>query len=553
MTKLRFLTAALLTAATPMAISPAWAKDSLVIGVAQFPASLHPYITAQTVQHYVVGFANRPVSAHNNDGVTTCLLCTELPTLENGLAKIEDLPGGGKGLAVTIKLKPDLKWGDGEPVTANDLKFTWQLGHDPSNGFNNLYGWDRAKSVDVIDPHTAVLHLDRTLTSYQLWDQLLPEHLEGPVLAQGSTPLDYINHTKFNVAPTTPGLWNGPYIISDYHSGNSVDLTVNPYWAGPKPGITHIVIRLIENTAALTANLLSGDVDMSPTGIGVTTDQAVALERDHPGRFSFFYAKGFSYERIDPQINNPALADLRVRQALLMGIDRKTLIQRLFAGHAQVALSWTTQIEPLFTDQVTHYDYDPKKAAALLKEAGWTPGPDGICRNAVGDKLSFEFTTTSGNRVRELSQQVMQSQWKAIGVEVSIHNEPSRSFFGETMRKRTYQGLAEYASSTQFGLVPTPYYRTSQIATAANNYSGSNRSAFSDPEMDKLMEAAEVELDPAKQKVLWASMQKLYAAQLPELPLYFREDPDIVPVWLKGYKATGKEDYESEWAEGWSP
>jgi peptide/nickel transport system substrate-binding protein len=167
--------------------------------------------------------------------------------------------------------------------------------------------------------------------------------------------------------------------------------------------------------------------------------------------------------------------------------------------------------------------------------------------------LSFEFSTTSGNRVRELSQQVMQSEWKAVCVEVTIHNEPSRSFFGETMRKRSYPGLAEFASQTEFGLVPIAYYATSSIGTAANNFSGQNRSAFSNPEMDRLMAAAEVELDPGKQRELWASMQRLYTEQLPELPLYFREDPDIVPVWLKGYHATGKEDYESEWAEGWQP
>ena len=532
---------------------PAAAKDSLVIGVAQFPASLHPYIPAQTVQHYVVGFANRPVTAFDNDGKAACLLCTTLPTLENGLAKIEDQPDGSHGLAVTIKLKPELKWGDGEPVTAEDIRFTWALGRDPANGFNNLYSWERAKSVEVVDAHTAILHLDRTLTSYQMWDWLLPEHLERAAMPPGGTALDYINHTRFNVAPTTPGLWNGPYVISGYHSGNSVDLTVNPYWAGPKPGITHIVIRLIENTAALTANLLSGDVDMSPTGIGVTTDQAVALERDHPGQFAFFYAKGFSYERIVAQKENKALADLRVRKALLLSIDRKTLIQRLFGGHARVALSWINDIEPLYTDQVEHYDYNPAQAKALLQQAGWAPGPDGICRNEAGDRLSFEFSTTSGNRVRELSQQVMQSQWRAVCVEVTIHNEPSRNFFGETMRKRSYAGLAEFASPTHFGLVPVPFYGTVSIGTPANNYSGQNRSAFSDKEMDRLMAAAEVELDPAKQRVLWAAMQREYTEQLPELPLYFREDPDIVPSWLKGYHATGKEDYESEWAEAWTP
>ena len=529
------------------------AKDTLVIGVAQFPASLHPYISSQTVQFYTIGFALRPITAFDSDGKAACLLCTELPTLQNGLARLEERPGGGKGLAVTIKLKPDLAWGDGRPVTASDLRFTWEVGRDPANGFNSLYPWTRASGVDVVDAHTAVLHLDQTLTSYQMWDYLLPEHIEGPVLRAAATPLDYINHTLFNAAPTTPGLWNGPYVVSGYHSGNSVELSVNPHWAGPKPALDHVVIRLIDNTAALVANLLSGDIDMSPSGIGITTDQAVALERDHPGQFAIRYTGGLSYERIVMRKDNPITADLRVRQALLLAVDRPTLIQRLFGGHAKLAVSWLNATEPLFIDAKPHYGFDPKRAAALLHDAGWIPGPDGICRNAAGDRLSLQFTTTSGNRVRELSQQVMQSQWRAVCIETIIHNEPSRSFFGETLRRGTYPGLAEFANSTRIGLVPTQFYASSAIGTAANNYSGQNRSGLSDPQLDALMAQAETELDPTKQAELWTAMQRRYVEELPELPLYFREDPDILPIWLKGYVATGREDYASEWAEAWRP
>lgn len=204
------------------AAQPAMAKDSLVIGVAQFPASMNPYISSQTVQYYTIGFGSRPVSAFDNDAKPVCLLCTELPTLENGLARVEDTPNGGKGLAVTIKLKPDLKWGDGVPVTARDLAFTWHVGADPAAGFSNNYAWSRATSVDVVDDHTAVLHLPRTLVTYQIWDYLLPEHIEGPVVAGGASALDYINHTvttprrrrpacgtaPTSSAPTSPASWS---------------------------------------------------------------------------------------------------------------------------------------------------------------------------------------------------------------------------------------------------------------------------------------------------------------------------------------------------------
>ena len=453
---------------------------------------------------------------------------------------------------MTIKLRPDLAWSDGAPVTARDVAFTWKLASDPASGFSNNYIWSRAKSVEVVDDHTAVLHLPRTLVTYQMWDYLLPEHLEAAIAAKGGA-LDYINHTLYNSAPTTPGLWNGPYVISHYESGNLIELTPNPYWHGKAPAIKRVVVRLVDNTAALQANLLSGDVDLTPSGIGITTDQAVSLEKDHPGQFQFFYRPGLSYERIDLQKDNPLLGDIRVRQALLLALDRKTLVSRLFGGHASIALSWINALEPNFTTDVPGYGFDPARARTLLEEAGFTPGPDGIRRNAAGDRLSFEFATTSGNRVRELSQQVMQSWWRAVGVEVVIKNQPSRSFFGELMRKRAYTGLAEYANFTRIGLPPTPFYGSDAIPTAANNWNGQNWAAVTDPAMDRALAASEVELDPAKQKADWLEMQRIYAATLPELPLYFREDPDIVPSWLHGYTATGKEDYQTYTAEDWTP
>ena len=547
----RFLLAC--TSALGLLAAPAaQAKDTLAIGVAQFPASLNPYISAQTVQYFTIGFAVRPVSAYNPQGERVCLLCETLPSLDNGLAKLEDTPGGGKGLAVTLKIRPGLKWGDGEPVTAKDIEFTWRMAKAPEAGFIQTWAWNRATSVDIVDPSTIVMHLDKTYVTYQMWDYLLPEHLEAK-LATGTGPagaMEYINKTLYNAAPTTPGLWNGPFMVSNYNSGSSIELVPNPYWPGEKSDLKKIVVRLVDNTAALQANLMSGDVDFTPSGIGITTDQAVTLERDMKGKFQFFWHLGLSYERISMNQDGP-LKDLKVRQALLLGVDRKTLIDKLFTGHAILALSWIDEVEQFYTTDVQQYPYDPAKARALLAEAGYKPGPDGVAVNAAGQRLSFDFATTSGNRIRELSQQVMQNQWKAIGVDVRITNQPSRTFFGEYMRKRQFAGLAEWANSGRIGVPPTVYYASRNIPTAANNFNGQNWSGVNLPELDTTMAAAETELDPARQKALWTGMQKVYAANVPELPLYFRTDPDVVPTWLKGYDATGKEDYISFYAEKW--
>jgi peptide/nickel transport system substrate-binding protein len=521
-------------------------RDRLVIGLAQFPSGLNPTVAGQDVLSYAAGFGLRPISSFDHDGHLVCLLCAELPTLENGLAKRE-----GDGLAVTIKVKPGLAWGDGVPVTAHDIAFTWQLQHDPTGGFVAVYPWSRATSVDVPDDQTAVLHLDKTYTSYQLWGPVLSEHLEGPVVKAAATPADYINHTLYNRAPTTPGLWNGPYMPVSYAINQTIDYVPNPHWNGPKPGFAHIVLKLVENTAALQANLLSGDVDMTPAGIGLTADQAIALDHDHGDRFRVIYKSKIVYEHLEAQLKNPILQDRNVREALLRGVDVKAIVDKLFSGHAEVARSFLNAVDPHYTPDVPTYPFDPGRARALLDAAGWTPGPDGIRRNAKGDRLSLEFVTTSGNRVRELTQQVMQSQWKAIGVEATIHNVPSRTFFGETLKHREYTALAEFASTLDPLLVPWSRLSSHYIPSEANTWAGQNYSGVSDPKLDALIDAAQYELDPAKQQAIWTEMQRIYATQLYGLPLYFAQDPDVVPKWLAGYDTTGKEAYMSFFAETW--
>ena len=115
-------------------------------------------------------------------------------------------------------------------------------------------------------------------------------------------------------------------MITGYDSGAQIVLEPNPHWAGREPGFRRIVLRHIENTAALQANLLSGDVDMvAGEGIGLTIDQVLALQKQHPNSFHYTFKPSLTYEHIDLKKENPLLADVRVRRALLMAMDRQTL------------------------------------------------------------------------------------------------------------------------------------------------------------------------------------------------------------------------------------
>jgi peptide/nickel transport system substrate-binding protein len=133
--------------------------------------------------------------------------------------------------------------------------------------------------------------------------------------------------------------------------------------------------------------------------------------------------------------------------------------------------------------------YDPAAAAALLAEAGWTPGPGGIRVNAAGERLSFELMTTAGNRSREAVQQVIQAQWRAVGVEARIRNEPPRVLFGETLSRRRFGGAALYAWVSSPENVPRSSLHSEEIPTAARTGPARTMVGFRNAEMDALLEA----------------------------------------------------------------
>jgi len=531
----------------------AQAKDDLVIGAAQFPSTLNPFLDAEVIRDYVLAFTQRNISGYDKDWHPVCLLCTELPSLDNGLAALEDREDGKKGMRITIKLRPGLAWGDGKPVTARDLAFTWHLAADPNAGFSNVYPWGRASSVDVVDDQTAVLHTDRIISDYMMWNQILPEHLEGPVATAAAASGDYIKGTLYAREPTTAGLWNGPYIVTQYQSGAQLVMEPNPHWPGPKPALRRIVLRTIENTAALQANLLSGDVDMvAGEGVGLTIDQALALRKQAPDRFDYKIRPSLTYEHIDLNLGNPLLADVRTRRALLLATDRQTLVTRLFEGLQPVAATWVNPLHPMYDAGVQPAPFDLPGAKRLLQEAGWTPGPDGVCRNAAGQRLSLEIATTAGNRLRELTEQVLQNQWKAACVEVALKNEPARTLFGQTLKQRTYTGMGMYGWSSTISESPRRTLDTSDIPAKANNFGGANYPGFSNAQVDADIAKVEGELDPMKAKADWSEMQRIYADQVPVLPLFFRAEPHIIPKWLHGYEPLGNGYGAGTFVEQWT-
>lgn len=526
------------------------ARDQLAIGISQFPPTLNPDIDAVAAKSYVLGFALRPFTVFDADWKLVCLLCTELPSFENGRAVKTELPEGKTGVDLTYTIRDDAMWADGTPVTTDDVKFTYEFGRNKESAVANAEMYREILGVDAKDEKTFTLHWDRLSYDYAAINDfiLLPAHLERAAFGE---PAQYKVRTHYATDPTNPGLYNGPYRISEFASGSHIVLEPNPHWSGPPPPFKRITVRAIENTAAMEANLLSGTIDMVAGEVGLPLDEALAFDKRHSGAFSITYKPGLTFEHVDCNLDNPILTDVRVRRALLLGLDRETLTRTIFAGKQAVANGFVEPLDAGYTDDVPKYPFDGAKAKQLLEDAGWHLQPDGTRKNTDGKTLSLELTTTAGNRSRELVEQVLQSQWKAIGVDIRIHNEPARVLFGETLPHRHFD-LAMYAWMSAPENSPRSIFRSNEVPNASNGFAGENLADYQSPAMDRIIDALEVELDADKRKVLWAEAQRLYATDLPSLPLYFRSDAFILPKWLSGIRPTGNQYPTTLWVTDWA-
>lgn len=542
----RFLAGLLALAA--LAATPAHAKDELVVAMTQMPGTWNPVISSMLAKSLIANMTARPLTAYDADWKLVCLACTELPTIENGKARVIDLPDGKKGMEVDVELR-DLRWGDGVPVTTKDVAFTLEVGKHPLSGVASSEGFKRVLKLDVKDDRRFTMTIDRVTFDYNSSALLLlPAHIEKPIFE--ANPAEYRNKTAYDTQSTNPGLAFGPYRIVEIVPGSRITLEQNPTWTGEKPYFKRIVVKIIENTAALEANLLSGGVDYVLGELGLSLDQAIAFEKRHGAKYNVIYKPALIWEHIDVNLDNKLLADKRVRQAMLLAIDRKAISEKLFDGKQPIAHGGISDLDPMFSPAARQYGYDPAAAKKLLDEAGFSTIRNNVRQNAAGERLSIELGTTAGNRVRELVAQVIQSQLRQVGIEARIKAEPPRLFF-EVMNRRNYNGLGMYAWVQRPGGVPRSTLHSKEIPTAENGWSGQNYPGYANPQMDKALDDAERELDVDKRRALFAEIQKLAADDLPSLPLFFRVDPFVIPKALKGVTPTGTLNSSTLWIEQW--
>jgi peptide/nickel transport system substrate-binding protein len=552
----------LLLAASVMSLQALAAPTNaeLKIGISQEFETMNPLIMSMAASTYIYRMVGRSLVVLTPEGKWVPQLAKEIPSLEKGTAKIVE-EGGKKKIQATWEIIDGAKWGDGKPVICQDFITAHKIAISPTVSVGEKEQWTQVEKIEIDpkNPKKCLFKYEKAKWDFYQLAQFfpVPTALELPVFEKyGKEKEGYDKNSNYVRNPTNPGLYNGPYVITDVKLGSHIALAPNPHFYGKQPNIKKVIVKLIPNTGTMEANLRSGTIDMISV-LGLDFDQALAFDKKAKAEnlpFSTLFVPSVTYEHVDLNLNNAVLKDLNVRKALLFSINREDLVKALFEGKQQVAIHNVSPKDSWYTDNpkfVTKYAYSKHTAGKLLDESGWKMGNDGY-RYKDGKKLSIVFQTTGGNKTRELVQVYLQNQWKLAGIEVLIKNEPARVFFGDTMTKRKFEGMALFAWVSSPENSPRSNLATAAIPTSKNGWSGQNYTGWSNPAVDKDLDALDIEFNPAKRADIVHDILKYYTAEVPVLPLYYRADISVVPKNLKNYKMAGHQFYETNNIEDWS-
>lgn len=530
---------------------------SFTIGTSQEIDTLHPMIWTMTATLYVYNMIARTLVSQDKKMLLVPQLAESIPTLENKQAKITKVDGVSKIIA-TWNIKQNAKWGDGVSINCNDFAFTKKVSLSENVAVASREPYNKVEKIecDSKNPKRVKITYRNTVWDFNRMLQfyLLPSHLEEAIFNQhGKDKLSYDSHSLYTTQPTNPGLYSGPYIVTDVKIGSHMQLKANPFFWGPQPKIKSIIIKIIPNTSTLESNLYSGTIDMIGI-IGVTLDQVLGIEDNllkNNKPYIVQYEEGLNYEHIDLNLNNEILKNLNIRRALNFAIDRKTLVTSFFKNKKRPAYSFLSPKDPWFDSRKIQerYPYSVQKANGLLEMEGWKKSEDGF-RYKNGVKLSLPFVTTAGSKTRETIQLYLIDQWKKVGVEVLVKNAPARTMF-DSVIKRQYPAMAMYAIS----FMPEPslsvYYHSKNIPSVANAWSGRNTTGWANEKVDQLLEKIDSEMNFNQRKKIASQIANLYMDEAPTIPLYYRLDSAVIPKNLKGFHLTGFQQLDSLDVENW--
>ena len=399
--------------------------NTVTIGLSQEPDSLFTPFKEMMVSEEVMRIGTYTLTIFDEDWKLIPWAAKEIPTLENGKLELFT-ENGQKKMRTTWEIRDDFFWADGKPLIADDFILEYQIRKDPTQEVIDRTTIEKIESMESRGENhkTLVITWMEPYAYHHNYRNLeaLPAHVVGPLYE--SAP-EKLKRSEFGSKP----LLAGAFTLSEWSPGEFITAVKNKFAKGfLKPKLDEITWLIIPQTNTLESNLVAGDIDaVSPVGFDL--DQALNFEKRFGKEFNFYYTPGLVWEHIDFNLDNPILKDKRVRQALAYGADRAGISKLLFRNRQPVAHGTEPEKSPYFNPDVQKYEYNIAKANALLTQAGWLRSdPEGI-REKNGQALKMTLMTTSGNKSRERVEQLLQAQWRNIGVDIEIKNQPAKVFF----------------------------------------------------------------------------------------------------------------------------
>jgi peptide/nickel transport system substrate-binding protein len=445
---------------------------------------------------------------------------------------------------VTWKMRNDVKWSDGKPVTADDVLFTYKALSDPNTG-TFFPGSDLVTGVDKIDDYSFVVHFSSVYPSYLtlfggrqivIW----PAHYCKA--DQGFQNWDCAQQP----------LSDGPYLLDEWVTGDHLTFVKNPgfYQAG-KPQISRIIVKIVPDTTVRETMMRQGDADLlmwasEQAADDLKTADNVKVSISPTARFVMrlfinLAAKGSTDAAKKP---SPFFSDVRVRQAIRAAIDVDTITGSVWHGYAQPV--WSEFFRPPYACEIPRPKFDPEAAKALLDQAGWADNGNGVrtCQGckAAKDGTEFKFQLTTYSEYGEpliLTQQLIAENLKAVGIEADLSQ-----LQGSVMWADTSSGGTEQTGNFEMdlyddgyaGVDPTDFiYQYYHSASAAPDQ-GWNVGRWIDPQFDELIGQAYT-LNEADRKTAFCEMAKTLDQELPQILLFSTINADAYSARLGGIQA----------------
>ena len=449
----------------------------------------------------------------------------EIPTIANGDVSKD-------GLRLTYKLRPNIKWQDSTPLTCDDLKFTWQVVMNPHNNVVTTGGYKSIGSIDCSNPLVAVIHMKKLYAPFlqQLWSvngnvPILPAH----ILAKYNDDKGSFNTAPYNSLP----IGSGPFKVVAWNRGQDVRMVANPDFYLGKPKLNEVIYKILPDENTEETQLQTHEIDMLAVGTGMKWPQYAALAADPANGLVAIRVDSFLFTHVDFNLRHPIVSDRNVRIALAYATNRADIISKLLHGSARAAetdqspvLSWA------FTNDITHYPYDPQKASATLDADGWKVGPDGV-RVKNGQRLEFTLSTQTESNYGKALQTYLQREWRDVGAQADIKNYPSSQFFDNSSSGILQGGHYDVAL---FGWLGAADPDDSAIYSSENMAPhGLNSMFWDNPVATAAMNDALSTVDQARRKRDYIVVQQQLTKDVPTMIVSFSRVPFVYNSDLKGF------------------